>query len=84
VAFAQPHGIALLTVTEGRYIFETKSADVQPALTRQQAWDHFGLPTYAAHLHTPGENPGTTRVQLVTLAEPAALQGWLRKDEPAQ
>ncbi|MCZ4120257.1 restriction endonuclease [Streptomyces sp. H39-S7] len=80
VAFARAHGIALLTVTEGRYTFETKSADGRPALTREQALDHFGLPAFAAHLYTAGETPTTTLVQLVTPAEPAALQEWLRKD----
>ncbi|MFJ2240924.1 restriction endonuclease [Streptomyces sp. NPDC087859] len=84
VAFAQAHGIALLTVTEGRYTFESKSADGRPALTRQQAWDYFDLPTFAAHLYTPGESPGTTLMQLVTPAEPAALQDWLGKDESSR
>ena len=78
VAFARAHGIALLTVTEGRYTFETKSTTSAPVITRQEAWDRFGLPTFAAHLYTPGETPSSTRVQRVTPAESAALQEWLR------
>ncbi|MFJ3819281.1 restriction endonuclease [Streptomyces sp. NPDC090056] len=80
VNFAKAHGIALLTITEGRYTFETKSADGHPALTREEAREYFGLPTFTAHLYTSGESPGVTRVQAVRPGEPAALQEWLCKD----
>lgn len=49
VTFANTHGIALLTMTEGRHTFETKGQAPGPELTREQAASRFGLPTYVAY-----------------------------------
>ncbi|WP_328583601.1 restriction endonuclease [Streptomyces sp. NBC_00370] len=78
LVFAQAHGIALMTVTEGRYTFETKSTDTAPVMTRQEARDRFGVPSFVAHLYTPGQDAGSTRVQLVTPDDPAPLHEWLQ------
>jgi hypothetical protein len=50
--FALAHGIALVTVTEGRFTFETKSARATPALTREQALEYYGLPTFVGHAYS--------------------------------
>lgn len=49
VAYARAHGIALVTVTEGRFTFETKSLGARTAMTRQEAAERFGLPAFVAY-----------------------------------
>lgn len=44
--FALTHGIALVTVTEGRFTYETKSVDNRPSLSREHAREWFGIPTF--------------------------------------
>ncbi|MEU9841185.1 restriction endonuclease [Actinomadura sp. NPDC048032] len=60
VAFARAHGIALVTVTDGRFLFETR--DVAP--TEGPAGS--GPPPFLVHCHAfPGGGPGTSRVVLM-------------------
>jgi len=69
--YATKHGIALATVTEGRFTYETRSLDVVPALDRQTAMDRFGLPEFVAHSYRPGGSPRSTRVTLLSEAHPS-------------
>jgi len=64
--YAKTHGIALATVTEGRFTYETKSAYGAPAMTPQQAKERFDLPDFVGHVYGPGDEPGSTRVMLLS------------------
>lgn len=60
--FAKIHGIALVTVTEGRFTYETKSIISPPPLSREWAYERFGLPTFVGHLYGNGNTPESTSV----------------------
>lgn len=65
--FARQHGIALATLTEGRFTFETKSREHRPAaMTREEAAERYGLPTYVGHSYTPGDKPGSTFITILS------------------
>ncbi len=68
--YAKVHGIALVTVTEGRFTYETKAAYGVPPMTRQQAKERFGLPDFVGHAYESGEEPGSTRVILISSEYP--------------
>jgi Restriction endonuclease len=68
--YANKHGIALATVTEGRFTFETKSVGEPPTMSRQQATDRFGLPEFVGHAYQPGEEPTSTRVTFLSTEYP--------------
>ncbi|HET9897920.1 MAG TPA: restriction endonuclease [Streptosporangiaceae bacterium] len=65
VEFAKAHGIALVTVTEGRFIFETRDTLPGPELSREEAAARLGLPTFIAHCYAAGDKPGITRSWLL-------------------
>lgn len=71
--FAKAHGIALVTVTEGRFIFETRSATPRPLMTRQEATARFGLPTFVAQAYRPTLEGKGTRVTLLDPEHPEHL-----------
>jgi hypothetical protein len=64
--FALVHGIALVTVTEGRFTYETKAAAEPPALTREEAQERFGIPTFVGHVYSSGDAPGSVGVTLMS------------------
>jgi hypothetical protein len=66
VEFAKVHGIALATVTEGRYTFETKANGQAPTMSRKEALERYGLPTFVGHSYGPGAEPGSTAVVLLS------------------
>ena len=68
--YAKTHGIALATVTEGRFLYETKAVAPAPALTRDQARERFGLPDFAAHGYGSADQPGSTRMTLLSTEYP--------------
>ncbi|MGI5202501.1 restriction endonuclease [Spirillospora sp. CA-108201] len=60
VAFARAHGIALVTVTDGRFLFETRDAGPADASAGSEP------PPFVVHCHgLPGRRPGTSRVLLM-------------------
>jgi hypothetical protein len=62
--FARVHGVALMTLTEGRFTYEVRSAHAPPPLSRQEAEDAFGLPPivgYCYQLHE-GERLSSTLI----------------------
>lgn len=75
--FAMSHGIALATVTEGRFTFETKSASGAPDLTRGEAQQRFGLPPFVGHAYTPGREPGVISVHLIGADRPDYIASTL-------
>jgi hypothetical protein len=70
VEFAKVHGIALATVTEGRFTFETRAAGQAPIMSRQEAFERFGLPTFVGHSYGLGNQPGSTAVTLLSSEYP--------------
>jgi hypothetical protein len=49
--YANVHGIALVTVTEGRFLFHTRSRHADQAPTREEAAERFGAPSFVAHAY---------------------------------
>jgi hypothetical protein len=64
--FAKKHGIALVTVTEGRFLYETRDAMPAPQMSREEAAERFGLPTFVGHYYGPGDRPGSTESWLMS------------------
>lgn len=84
--YAKKHGIALATVTEGRFTFETKSVGDAPAMSRQEATGRYALPEFVGHVYGAGESPRSTSVTLLSTEYPhyvaEALFG-VAVDEPS-
>lgn len=70
--FALTHGIALVTVTEGRFTYETKSAEQLPVLSPDEAAE-YGLPVFVGHGYSRGESPGSVRVTVMSPEHPEYL-----------
>jgi hypothetical protein len=66
VDFAMTHGIALATVTEGRFMFETRAAESSQPMSRAEAFEQFGVPTYVGHCYEPGSAPGSISTTLLS------------------
>jgi hypothetical protein len=49
--YAKAHGIALATITEGRFAYETRSVADAPTMTREQAATRLGLPHFIGHAY---------------------------------
>ena len=64
--YAQKHGIGLVTVTEGRFTYETKSLEKPPPPSREEAQRFFGLPTFVGHCYKPADTPGSTNITLIS------------------
>jgi hypothetical protein len=77
LTFAKVHGIALITVTEGRFTIETKAMEAPPVLTREEAKARFGVPTFVGHAYGPAETPDTTRVTLISPERPEYVRELL-------
>jgi hypothetical protein len=77
--FAKQHGIALVTVTEGRFTIETRSADAPPVPTREAA-ARLGVPTFVGHAYAAGDTPGSTVVIIVSPQHPEHIEDLLRPD----
>jgi hypothetical protein len=66
VVFAKTHGIALVTVTEGRFLYETRDALPSPRMSREEAAQRFGHSTFVGRYYGLGDEPGSTRVVLMS------------------
>ncbi len=73
INFAKTHGVALVLVTEGRFTFETKSADRRPALSREQA-AAFGIPPLVGACFGPGDTDDALRITSVSPDRPDLVQ----------
>lgn len=60
IEFAKAHGIALVIVSEGRFTFETRAAEPRPAMSRQEAQERYGIPTFVGVGIGPGGDTGGT------------------------
>lgn len=82
VDFAATHGVALMTLTEGRFAIEVRSSQSQSQSqsqwpTREEALDRYGLPVFVAKALYPGERPGAMAIADVSTSHPDWLQHWL-------
>jgi hypothetical protein len=77
VNFAVAHGIALMTLTEGRFKIEVRSRERPPAPSREEALDWYGLPTFVAEAFAAGEQPRSIRVWELSPSRPDWLRDWL-------
>jgi hypothetical protein len=69
--YAKKHGIALATVTEGRFTFETRSVDDDaPTTSHEEAAEHYRLPKLVGHAYLVGERPTSTHVMLLSTEYP--------------
>jgi hypothetical protein len=64
--FAITHGIALATVTEGRFTLATRAKAAAPPISRAEALEKFGVPTYVAYYYGPGHEPGSVLETLLS------------------
>lgn len=65
IEFAKTHGIALVMVSEGRFAFETRGAAPRPVMSREEAQQKYGLPTFVAVCLGPGDEPGWTSITTI-------------------
>ena len=70
VAFAKIHGVALATVTEGRFTFEARGTDEVPPMSREEAFTRYGVPTFVGHYYGAGSTPDSTSVTLLSPERP--------------
>jgi hypothetical protein len=68
--YAKTHGMALVTVTEGRFTFETKAKDKPPAMSREGAAARYDLPTFVGQAYQPGDAPASISVTLLSVEYP--------------
>lgn len=68
--YAKTHGIALATVTEGRFLYETKAIEPAPVMSREAARERFGFPDFAANGYGAGDEPGSTCVTVLSTENP--------------
>jgi hypothetical protein len=61
VKFAKVHGVALVTVTEGRFTFETRDRLPGSAMSREEAAEQFNVPTFVGNYYGPGSTPDSIR-----------------------
>jgi hypothetical protein len=64
--FAKEHGIALVTVTEGRFIFETRVALSGAPMSREETAARFNVSIFVGHYYGAGQDVGSTRVWLLS------------------
>lgn len=77
LSYAKAHGIALVTVTEGRFTIETKAASPTPFASRERARELFGVPTFVGHTYRGGDSPESTGVTLVSTDHPDLIRSAL-------
>lgn len=75
--FAKVHGIALVSVTEGRFTYETKAATSAPVLSREKAKELFDLPMFVGHSYGPGDTKESTTVTLISTEYPEYIRELL-------
>jgi Restriction endonuclease len=66
VDFAKTHGIALITVTEGRFTFASRNRIPSPPMSREEAAERYDIPTFVGHHYGVGSEPGSTAVTLMS------------------
>jgi len=75
--YAETHGIALVTVTEGRFSIETRAAGPAPLLTREQARELYDVPTFVGVYLGAGDTPGSTMSAIIGTDTPGRVRELL-------
>jgi hypothetical protein len=78
--FALVHGIALVTVTEGRFTYETRSSRRPPVPTRVEARTRWGLPDFVGHAYSNGDSSGSVAMTVISTEYPEYLFECLLPD----
>lgn len=74
---AKTHGIALVSLTEGRFTYETRAAFPPPVLSREEATERMGLRAFVGHAYGSGENTGSTSCTLISVEHPEYVKALL-------
>jgi hypothetical protein len=84
IEFAKVHGIALVMVSEGRFTFETRGAAPTSAMSREEAHDRYGLPTFVAVCFGPGGEPRSTSITTIDPDDSERIQDAIFGVDPAR
>jgi hypothetical protein len=82
INFAKTHGIALVRVSEGRFTYETRNAELTGPPSGDEAREH-GIPTYIGACFGPGERPSSISITLIDPKMPDLIQRALLDVSPA-
>jgi Restriction endonuclease len=74
IEFAKTHRIALVMVSEGRFTFETRAAAPRPVMSREEARDRYGIPTFVAVCLGRGDAPGSTTITTIDPEDTQRIQ----------
>jgi hypothetical protein len=77
INYAKTHGIALVTVTEGRFTLETRGAAHPPPLSRERAAELYGLPTFTGVYIGPGDAEDSEMMAVVGADTPERVRELL-------
>ena len=77
VAFAKTHGIALVTMTEGRFTYMAHAATGAPPMTREEAAEYHGLPTFAGVYFGAADTPDSTKMAIIDAGNTEYVQELL-------
>ena len=64
----------IATATEGRFTFETRSANKSEPMTRQDAAERYGIPTYVAVFVGEGSKPASTMIAVLDETSTTSIQ----------
>jgi hypothetical protein len=72
--WASKSGIAIVTVTEGRFTYETRTRGQSEPFSRAEARELLGLPDFVGHSYESGATPGSVVVTLVSKDRPGYIR----------
>jgi hypothetical protein len=77
IEVAKVHGIALVSVTEGRFTFETRASTPTSTISREEAAELYELPTFVGVHSGPGNQATSTIITIVRPDDPERVQQLL-------
>jgi hypothetical protein len=77
IEFAKIHGVALVSITEGRFTYETRSATPTPILSRDEAWQQWRIPIFVGIHISRGDSAGSTMFSVIQPDDPQRVAGAL-------
>jgi hypothetical protein len=83
LAFAKAHGIALVSVTEGRFTYEVRDTTPVPPMSREQALRELDLPLFVGHCYALEETPGSIERTLISTDDPGPIRELLLAVPPS-
>lgn len=82
IEFAKAHGIALVSVTEGRFTYEVRGATPAPPMSREEALLELDLPYFVGHYYELGETPDSIQRTLISTDDPEPIRELLMAVPP--